>query len=67
VLESGTSQDLSGPIMGLRYLYKDEISGVGGTYGGATNACRDLVGRAEGRPLGRHRRRWESCIKDDPA
>jgi hypothetical protein len=43
--------------MGLLYFDRDEISGVGGTYGGLTNACRDLVGRAEGIPLGRHRRR----------
>jgi hypothetical protein len=51
--------------MGMLYIYKDEISGVGGTYGGTTNACRGLVGRAEGRPLGRHRLR-ENCIKEDP-
>jgi len=53
--------------MGLLYLYKNEISGAGGTYGGTTNACRDLVGRTEGRQIGRPRYRWKSYIKEDPA
>jgi len=53
--------------MGLFYLYKGEISGASGMYRWTTNACRDLVGRTEGRPLGRPKRRWESYIKEDPA
>jgi len=53
--------------MGLLYLYKDEIIGAGGTYGGTTNSYRDLVGRTEGRPIGKPRCRWKSHIKEDRA
>jgi len=66
-LKSGHPQGLSRPVMGLFYLYKGEISGASGMYRWTTNACRDLVGRTEGRPLGRPKRRWESYIKEDPA
>jgi len=66
-LKSGQPQGLSRPVTRLLYLYKDEISGASGMYEMATNACRDLVGRTEGRPLGRPRCRWERYFKENPA
>jgi hypothetical protein len=52
--------------MGLLYLYKNKVSGESGMYEVATNACRGLVGRTEGRSLGRPRCKWESCFKENP-
>jgi hypothetical protein len=53
--------------MGLLYIYKDDISGASGMYEGATNSCRDLVGRTKEILLGRPRRRWKSYFKENPA
>jgi len=58
----------SGPVI-TTYCYGDQINedemGVAcSTHGEMVNACKILVGKAEGkRPLGRQRRRWEDNIK----
>jgi len=45
-------------------IKKNEMDGACSMYGGQKCACRDLVGKSEGkRPLGRPMHRWEENIK----
>jgi hypothetical protein len=44
----------------------DEMGGACSTHGEKRNACRNLVGKPEGkRSLGKPRRKWEDSIKMD--
>ena len=58
------------PILFLRkcehsgdYIYKTEMGRAWSTYGKRIRSCRVLVGKPQGRPLARPRRRWEDNIK----
>jgi hypothetical protein len=41
----------------------DEVGDACSTYGGAKMCIQGLMGKSEGRPLGKHRPRWEDNNK----